>query len=112
MDQKGDHIKINFDYFQIQKWMLRTVTVKKVDDKNVVICLVSVSPSWVMIYKLSKKVHFLQFCADLSKKSRSVKAIYIYASESSHYTLSEKAMVYSHRSWDISNKIWKKLLTQ
>ena len=90
MDQKGDHIKVNFDYFQIQKWMLRTVTVKKVDDKNVVICLVSVSPSWVMIYKLSKKVHFLQFCADLSKKSRSVKAIYIYASESSHYTLSEK----------------------
>ena len=62
---------------------------EKVDEKNGVICLVSVSPSWVMIYKLSKKVHFLQFCADLSKKSRSVKAIYIYASESSHYILSE-----------------------
>ena len=54
-----------------------------------------------MVSKLSEKVPFLQFCADLSKKSKSVKAIYIYASESSHYTLSENAMVYSgpsHRS--------------
>ena len=59
-----------------------------------------------MVGKLSEKVHFLQFCADLIKKSKSVKAIYIYASESSHYTLSENAMVYSgpsHRSWDISD---------
>ena len=64
-----------------------------------------------MVLKLSKKVHFLQFCADLSKKSKSVKAIYIYASESSHYTLSENDMVYrglSHRSWDISNENIKK----
>ena len=42
-----------------------------------------------MDLKLSKKVLSLQFCADLSKKPKSVKAIYIYASESSHYTLSE-----------------------
>ena len=43
---------------------------------------------------MSKKVHFLQFCADLSKKSKSVKAIYINASESPHYTLSENGVVY------------------
>ena len=106
MDQRGDHIKINFDYFQIQKWMLQTVRAEKVDEKNGVICLVSMFPSWVMVLKLSKKVHFLQFCADLSKKSKSVKAIYIYASESSHYTVSENVMVYmspSHRSGDISD---------
>ena len=51
--------------------------------------------------KLPKKLYFLEFCADLSKKSRSVKAFYIYASESSHYTLSENDMVYrgpNHRS--------------
>ena len=57
-----------------------------------------------MLCKLSKKVNFLQFYADLNKKSKSVKAIYIYASESSYYTLSENTMVYrglSHRSWDI-----------
>ena len=54
-----------------------------------------------MVFKLSKKVHFLQFCADLSKKAISAEAVYIYASESSHYTLSENAMVYrslDHRS--------------
>ena len=28
---KGDHMKMNFDYFQIQKWMLQTV--EKVDEK-------------------------------------------------------------------------------
>ena len=31
-----------------------------------------------------KKVHFWQFCADLSKKYKSINAIYIYASERSH----------------------------
>ena len=28
MDQKGDHMKMNFEYFQIQKWILQT---EKVD---------------------------------------------------------------------------------
>ena len=59
--------------------MNNTVRLEKVDEKNAVIGLVSMFPSWVMALKLSKKVHFLQFCADLSKKSKSVKAIYIYA---------------------------------
>ena len=39
-------------------------------------------------------MHFLQFCADLSKKSKSVKAIYIYVTETSCYTLSENGIVY------------------
>ena len=47
-----------------------------------------------MVIKLSKKVHLLQFCADLSKKCTSIKAIYIYASEKSRYTLSENGIVY------------------
>ena len=33
MDQNRDHMKINFDFFQIQKWMLQTVEVEKVDEK-------------------------------------------------------------------------------
>ena len=70
--------------------------VEKVDEKNGVICIVTMFPSRVMVRKLSKKV--LKFCADFSKKSRSVKPIYIYASESSHYTLSENGMVYRSRS--------------
>ena len=44
--------------------------------------------------KLSKKVDFLRFCADLSKKSKSVKAIYIHATESPCCTLSENGIVY------------------
>ena len=59
---------MNFDSFQIQKWMVKTVRAEKVDEKNRVICLVSMFPSWVMVLKLSKKCNFLQFCADLSKK--------------------------------------------
>ena len=74
---------------------------KKVDEKNGVICLVSMFASRVMVLKLSKIVHFLQLCADLSNKLKSAKIIYIYVSESSHYTHSENDMVcrgLSHRS--------------
>ena len=67
MDQMGDHMKMNFEYFQIHKWILQTS--EKVDRKNGVICLDPMFASWVMVLKLSKKVYFLQFCADLSKKS-------------------------------------------
>ena len=38
---------MNFEYFQIQKWMLQTVRLEKVDEKNGVICLVFMFPSWV-----------------------------------------------------------------
>ena len=41
-----------------------------------------------------KKVYFLQFCADLSKKSKSIKKICIYASERSRNALSENGIVY------------------
>ena len=42
-----------------------------------------------MVLKLSIKV-----CADLSKTSKSIKAIYIYASKRSRYALSENGIVY------------------
>ena len=48
---------MNFDNFQIQKWMLQTVRAEKVD-KNEVICLVSMLPPWAMVLKLSKKSAF------------------------------------------------------
>ena len=87
----------------------------KIRWKNGVICLVSMFPSWVMVLKLSKKVHFLQFCADLSKKPKSVKTIYVHAFESSHYILSKNYMAY--RVWAtvleiLAIKIPKKMLTQ
>ena len=49
--------------------MLQTIRAEKEDEKNEVICLVSMFLFRDMVLKLSKKVHFLQFCADLSKKS-------------------------------------------
>ena len=60
---------MNFEYFQIQKWILQTVRVEKVDEQNGLICLVSMFPSWDTVYKISKNVHFLQFFADLNKES-------------------------------------------
>ena len=62
--------------------------------KNGVICLASMFHSWIMVLKLLKKMHFLLFYADLSKKYKPARAIYIYASESSYYTLSENFMAH------------------
>ena len=77
--------------------MLQPLRAERVDEKKKkkkkwVICLVSMFPSRVMILKLSKKVHILQFCADLGKKSKSINAIYIYASARSCYALSENGI--------------------
>ena len=47
-----------------------------------------------MVFKLSKLVSFLQFFADISKKSKAVIAIYVYESEGSHFALSENGVVY------------------
>ena len=54
-------MKINVEYFQIQKSMLQTIRVEKV------VCLVFMMPYEVIVLKSSKKVNILQFCADLSK---------------------------------------------
>ena len=85
---------MNFEYIQTQKRILQTVRLEKADEKNGVICLVSMFSSSVMVLKLPKKVHFLQFCTDLSKKSKSIKAIYIYAAGRSRYALSENGIIY------------------
>ena len=34
MDPNGDHMEMHFDYFQIQKWMLKKVRAEKVDEKK------------------------------------------------------------------------------
>ena len=91
---KRDHMKINFECFQIKKWMLQTVRVEKAYGKHGVIFLACMFPSRVMVLKLSIKVHFLQFCTDLSKKFKSIKVIYIYAPERCCYALSGNGIVY------------------
>ena len=47
-----------------------------------------------MVLKLSKAVSFLQFFADVSKKSKAVITIYAYASESSRFALLENGIGY------------------
>ena len=72
---------------------------EKVEEKNY---LIFMFPSKVMVLKLSEELQYLQFCAHLNQKPKSVKTIYIYASESSYYSLTDyDHMVYrglSHRS--------------
>ena len=41
------------------------------------------SPSWVMVLKLLIIVYFLEFLADVTKKSKAVTAIFAFATESS-----------------------------
>ena len=88
-EPKGEPMKMNFDNFQMQKWVSLTVTAQEADEKNGVICLVFMSSSCFMVLKFSKMLSFLQFFADVSKKSEAVIAIYVYASESSFFTLLE-----------------------
>ena len=47
-----------------------------------------------MVLKLSKVVSFLQFFAGISKISKAVIAIYVYASESSRFALLENGVGY------------------
>ena len=70
-------------------------------EKNGVISPVFISPSSVMVLELSKFVAYLQFFADVCKKSKPVIAIYvyiyiyIYASESSCFALLKNGIGYS-----------------
>ena len=88
------NLKMSLKYFQIQKWILQAGRAEKKDEKNWVICVVFMLPSWVMILKLSEKVHFFNCVLNSAKKYKYVKAIYIYASETSLYALSENVIVY------------------
>ena len=48
-----------------------------------------------MVLKLSKIVSLLKFLVDVSKKSKAVKAIYVYASQSSCFVLLENGIGYN-----------------
>ena len=54
-----------------------------------------------MVLKFQKKCIFLQFFADLSKKSKSIESIDIYASEGSRYALSESSIVYYAKIFEL-----------
>ena len=71
MEQKGNPTKMNFDSFQIQKWPSQTVRAQKADEKNGI--------NFYFSFFLPELLS-LPLIADLSKKSKSIKAIYLYQS--------------------------------
>ena len=71
-------MKMNFDNFQMQNWVPKQLGLQRQMKKIGVICLVFMSPSWVMILKLWKIISFLQFFGDASKKSKAVIVMYMH----------------------------------
>ena len=71
---------------------MQTVRDQKTDEKNWVICLVFMTPCWVIVLKLSNIVSFLQFLANVIKTSTAVIAIYVHVSESSCFALLENGI--------------------
>ena len=81
---------MNFDYFQIQKPMMRqAVRVQKVDEKKGVVCLVCMLTAVFVLLKLLKSV-FLKFYADFTKRSKSFVTIWRHASSNSHFNILRK----------------------
>ena len=74
--QEGEPMKLNFEGLKLQKWNIPTdekVPIdRKVDEKNGVICLVTMFPPGVMVIKMSKMAHFLYFCWQQQKFSHSL----------------------------------------
>ena len=66
----------------------------KSDEKNGVTCLVFMPPSKVMFLKLSKIVSFLEFFANVSKKSKTDLVTYVCGSKRSHFSLLENGILY------------------
>ena len=91
MDQWGTPWKWNLAIFKRKNEFPKQL---KAEEKNGFICLVFMSTSWVMALKLSKIVSFSQFFADVSKKSKTVREIYVYTSESSCFALLENGIGY------------------
>ena len=58
--------EVNFEGLEMQKWIIPTDRVQRVDDKNVIICLVMFTYG-VMVIKMSKMAYFLYFLLMIAK---------------------------------------------
>ena len=56
-----------------------------------------------MVLKLSKIVSFLHFFSDVSNKSKPVVAVYVYAIESSRFTLLENGIGYYAMTYSLED---------
>ena len=85
-------MKMNFEYSNSE--MNITNRSEKVDEKMGSFVQFPCSHPELWSINSLKKCIFLQFCADISKKSRSIKAIYTYASGRSGYAISQNSIVF------------------
>ena len=74
--------------------MLQADRAEKVDEKRGHLCSFHVPFLSYDPLIVEKKMHFFKFVLISAKKSKYLKAIYIYASERSRYTLSENVIIY------------------
>ena len=90
-DQNGPKRGNEFWVFSNSDINITNSWAEKVDEKNGIICLVSMFPSWFMVLKLSKKEHFCNF---VLSSARNLSLLKLYGSERSRYALSENGSVY------------------
>ena len=83
-------MELNFDGLEMQKWNIPMDIVQSVDEKNGVIWLFIMFTLWVIVIKMSK----MTFCANESKKSVTVWAIYLSASHRSYLAISKWVLSY------------------
>ena len=98
MDQSRDYMKINFDYFQIQKLMLKTVRLEQVDEKN------------YLVWEIWKELHFL-LCSEIhlathefTKFRNTAEPIFSLVIES--ISALHKQCPYSEFFWSVCSGIW------
>ena len=90
----GPHENEFWQFLKCKNDVPKQLGLKKSRWKNWVTSLVFISSSWFMVLKLSKIVFFLQFFTDVSKKSISLIAIYVYASEVTRFALLRNGVGY------------------
>ena len=61
------------------------------------------SPFLVKVLRLSKNLSFLQFFSNVSKRSKTVIATFVYGSQSSRFVLLEDGIDYSFHTHKISD---------
>ena len=113
MDQRGNHMKINFDYFQIQKWMLQKVS-RKIRWKMGSFVKFSCFLSELWSLNCQKKDIFCSFMQTWAKNLRQLK-LFIYMLVKVLISFFEE-MIWFIGDWatvhEIAIKISKKMLTQ
>lgn len=62
----------NFEGLGMRKWNIPTNRAQKIDERNGVICLLTMFTSGVMVIKISQMTHFLYFLLLMTAKSQPV----------------------------------------